>query len=207
MFVVIDSEKRYFSSFLRQLVIFLFFFLMIRRPPISTLTDTLFPYTTLFRSASTAPQVALAAPAAPAAPIVQPAPAVEPTPATPTAPPLTPASPNAAQLATKADQMQVTLKPSEAAEIKLDMRKGATVNYTWSTKGGLVNVDAHGDPYDAPKGFYHGYGKDRQINGKDGVLEAAFDGKHGWFWRNRSKGTVTITLKTDGNYQSIKRVV
>src|SRR3546814_20207224 len=28
----------------------LFFFLMIRRPPRSTLTDTLFPYTTLFRS-------------------------------------------------------------------------------------------------------------------------------------------------------------
>src|SRR3546814_13036200 len=28
-----------------------FFFLMIRRPPISTLTDTLFPYATLFRSA------------------------------------------------------------------------------------------------------------------------------------------------------------
>src|SRR3546814_2539631 len=30
---------------------FLFFFLMIRRPPRSTRTDTLFPYTTLFRSA------------------------------------------------------------------------------------------------------------------------------------------------------------
>src|SRR3546814_16410188 len=29
----------------------LFFFLMIRRPPRSTRTDTLFPYTTLFRSA------------------------------------------------------------------------------------------------------------------------------------------------------------
>src|SRR3546814_13237878 len=29
---------------------YLFFFLMIRRPPISTRTDTLFPYTTLFRS-------------------------------------------------------------------------------------------------------------------------------------------------------------
>src|SRR3546814_551782 len=28
----------------------LFFFFMIRRPPISTRTDTLFPYTTLFRS-------------------------------------------------------------------------------------------------------------------------------------------------------------
>src|SRR3546814_15258631 len=32
------------------LIFFIFFFLMIRRPPRSTLTDTLFPYTTLFRS-------------------------------------------------------------------------------------------------------------------------------------------------------------
>src|SRR3546814_12041070 len=31
-------------------MLFLFFFLMIRRPPRSTRTDTLFPYTTLFRS-------------------------------------------------------------------------------------------------------------------------------------------------------------
>src|SRR3546814_8785810 len=30
--------------------VWLFFFLMIRRPPRSTRTDTLFPYTTLFRS-------------------------------------------------------------------------------------------------------------------------------------------------------------
>src|SRR3546814_17286795 len=34
---------------------FLFFFLMIRRPPRSTRTDTLFPYTTLFRSALPCP--------------------------------------------------------------------------------------------------------------------------------------------------------
>src|SRR3546814_11291936 len=32
------------------LFLFFFFFLMIRRPPRSTRTDTLFPYTTLFRS-------------------------------------------------------------------------------------------------------------------------------------------------------------
>src|SRR3546814_7743783 len=33
----------------------LFFFLMIRRPPRSTRTDTLFPYTTLFRSPTDLP--------------------------------------------------------------------------------------------------------------------------------------------------------
>src|SRR3546814_6888503 len=34
----------------------MFFFLMIRRPPRSTRTDTLFPYTTLFRSLRVAPR-------------------------------------------------------------------------------------------------------------------------------------------------------
>src|SRR3546814_4717042 len=35
---------------LTRYVLSMFFFLMIRRPPRSTRTDTLFPYTTLFRS-------------------------------------------------------------------------------------------------------------------------------------------------------------
>src|SRR3546814_16921968 len=43
----------YFLIIITMLCFFLsilFFFLMIRRPPRSTRTDTLFPYTTLFRS-------------------------------------------------------------------------------------------------------------------------------------------------------------
>src|SRR3546814_17429129 len=39
-----------FISYLHYSSVFCFFFLMIRRPPRSTRTDTLFPYTTLFRS-------------------------------------------------------------------------------------------------------------------------------------------------------------
>src|SRR3546814_20557896 len=38
-------------------VLFVIFFLMIRRPPRSTRTDTLFPYTTLFRSTGRAAPV------------------------------------------------------------------------------------------------------------------------------------------------------
>src|SRR3546814_14989981 len=37
-------------SVVEFIFVFVFFFLMIRRPPRSTRTDTLFPYTTLFRS-------------------------------------------------------------------------------------------------------------------------------------------------------------
>src|SRR3546814_11503476 len=42
----------YFKSGTLICVVCLLFFLMIRRPPRSTRTDTLFPYTTLFRSQS-----------------------------------------------------------------------------------------------------------------------------------------------------------
>src|SRR3546814_19061230 len=38
------------SRCLPSLIMIIFFLLMIRRPPRSTRTDTLFPYTTLFRS-------------------------------------------------------------------------------------------------------------------------------------------------------------
>src|SRR3546814_11912799 len=38
-------------------LVFNFFFLMIRRPPRSTRTDTLFPYTTLFRSVRVSPEL------------------------------------------------------------------------------------------------------------------------------------------------------
>src|SRR3546814_12222594 len=43
-FVFIDCVSHFHISYS------IFFFLMIRRPPRSTRTDTLFPYTTLFRS-------------------------------------------------------------------------------------------------------------------------------------------------------------
>src|SRR3546814_16859393 len=45
------SVGMYVRTCVFVVLILLFFFLMIRRPPRSTRTDTLFPYTTLFRSA------------------------------------------------------------------------------------------------------------------------------------------------------------
>src|SRR3546814_20437766 len=45
------SLRVFVFSVLLFSVVLSFFFLMIRRPPRSTRTDTLFPYTTLFRSA------------------------------------------------------------------------------------------------------------------------------------------------------------
>src|SRR3546814_13530878 len=47
---MVVSIDFYLMSVIVILFVVCFFFLMIRRPPRSTRTDTLFPYTTLFRS-------------------------------------------------------------------------------------------------------------------------------------------------------------
>ncbi|TVT56520.1 MAG: transmembrane anchor protein [Azoarcus sp. PHD] len=119
--------------------------------------------------------------------------------------PVEPTSPEV--LPPRRNTVTVKLKPGEAAEVKLTMRKDASVRFEWTSAGGPVNYDTHGDPFSAPKGFYHGYGKGRNETGISGTLQAAFDGKHGWYWRNRSGAEVTVTLKTDGDYDSIERVL
>ncbi len=106
--------------------------------------------------------------------------------------------------APRTDEMSVTLKPGAAAEVKLEMSKGAKVSYEWVAAGGPVNHDTHGD---SPEVDYHGYSKGQQMERDSGDLTAVFDGKHGWFWRNRGSANVTVTLKTSGAYRSIKRVM
>lgn len=107
----------------------------------------------------------------------------------------------------KNDVTRVTLAPGEGAEVKVTAIKGARVAFAWSVDRGHVNFDTHGDPTSAPRGFYHGYGKGKQSTGQQGELVAAFDGKHGWFWRNRSDEPLTVTLRTEGQYSEVRRVV
>lgn len=102
------------------------------------------------------------------------------------------------------EQRTFRLKPGEAVELKLAMLKGAKVTYQWTTTGGHVNFDTHGDNATTS---YYGYGKGRKVTTDEGELVAAFDGNHGWFWRNRSAGVVTVTLTVRGDYLAIKRMV
>ncbi|MBW8453188.1 MAG: transmembrane anchor protein [Pseudomonas sp.] len=153
--------------------------------------------------------------AAAQAPTPQPTEAIAAVPAAPTTTPAAPAEVIPAPEQSTAPEpvpglqheMSITLSPNQGAEVKLEMKQGAKVNYRWTANGGVVNYDTHGDPYNAPRDFYHGYGKGRSTPEDSGVLEAAFDGKHGWFWRNRTSKPVTVTLRTQGDYISIKRVI
>jgi hypothetical protein len=94
----------------------------------------------------------------------------------------------------------ITLAPGEGKEVKLEMDEGGRATYAWETDRGVVNYDTHADGVGID---YHGYGKGTSVEADEGVLVAAFDGKLGWFWRNRTRESLTVTLRTSGDVQGI----
>lgn len=109
-----------------------------------------------------------------------------------------------AQTAERSDETKVTLRPNEGVEYKLVMAKDAKAEYSWSAAGGKVNYDLHGTP--KAGGKETSYKKAVGVEQDSGTLTAAYDGSHGWFWRNRGSAEVTITLRTKGAYSEIKRI-
>ena len=104
------------------------------------------------------------------------------------------------------DSMSITLQPSEGIEVKMSMRTAEQARYAWTTDGGEVYFNMHGEPPNAPKDYAaHRYGKGTSA-AESGELVAAFDGVHGWFWRNRTEQPITITLQTAGEYLVLKEL-
>jgi hypothetical protein len=103
------------------------------------------------------------------------------------------------------DVTVVPLAPGEGKEVKLEMGKGAKATFEWIVSGGVVNHDTHGDSTGAPKSYIN-YKKGAGVSRDSGELVALMDGSHGWFWRNRTKAPVEITLRTKGQYAKLKRM-
>lgn len=103
----------------------------------------------------------------------------------------------------RADTIRVALGPGEGREVKLVMRRGARATFAWSTDRGVVGYDLHGDALgesDAVRSYRSGAG----AWSDQGTLEAAFDGRHGWFWQNQSDAPLFVTLRTRGAYLDVQ---
>ena len=104
------------------------------------------------------------------------------------------------------DVVEITIEPGQAIEIKLEMKSGSLVQYEWKTIMGGLNYNLHGDGYKGSQQFIS-YKKGRMVPSDSGELKAEFDGYHGWFWRNREKFSVTVSLQTSGDYIQIKQML
>ncbi|BCA79052.1 transmembrane anchor protein [Desulfuromonas sp. AOP6] len=103
------------------------------------------------------------------------------------------------------DSLKLTLAPNEGKEIKLTLNKGERARYVWYTDGGAANFDGHSDSV-KHKINYKSWQKGRSQR-EEGELVAEFDGKHGWFWRNRTSTSMTITLQVEGEHSEIDEVI
>ncbi|WP_109314868.1 hypothetical protein [Pseudovibrio ascidiaceicola] len=112
------------------------------------------------------------------------------------------AQPVAPTPAIKSDQTTIQLDPGQGVEVKLVMKAGKSAAFRWTANGGTLNFDTHGDG----GGRSISYVKGRGVPQDEGQITAAFDGNHGWFWRNRTNSPVTLSLQTRGEYESFKRV-
>ena len=98
------------------------------------------------------------------------------------------------------DEISFTLAPGESAEWKLVMTTEQTAEYRMIVEGGRVNFDLHGHG----SGQSVTYERGRGSIGSEGAILASFDGEHGWFWRNRDKQDVTVTVLLKGEYSALK---
>lgn len=99
------------------------------------------------------------------------------------------------------DTVTFKLEPGAYTEIKLTMTEGDQALYAWTAEGGRINYDLHAHA----DGKSVTYDKGRGKTEGQGEINARFDGDHGWFWRNRDKADVTVTLQLQGAYSGIVR--
>lgn len=97
------------------------------------------------------------------------------------------------------DEVRFDLKPKQTHELKMTMKKGDVAEFQMLVDGGRVNFDLHAHA----GGQNVTYEKGRGSTGSKGKIVAAFDGDHGWFWRNRDKTPLTVILKLRGAYSAI----
>ncbi len=102
----------------------------------------------------------------------------------------------------KNDQITIQLNPGQGTEVKMAMLEGKAAAFRWTANGSVLNYDTHGEG----NGRSISYVKGRGVPQDEGQIVAAFDGNHGWFWRNRTNSPVTLFLQVRGEYESFKRV-
>lgn len=101
------------------------------------------------------------------------------------------------------DEVTFTLTPMEGTEYKLVMAAGSVATYEFVVDGGVINFDAHGEG----EGQSLTYEEGRGVASDSGQLVPPISGTHGWFFRNRGDQDVTVTLRTGGDYQELRKLI
>ena len=100
------------------------------------------------------------------------------------------------------DTIVITIPARGEKEYKLQIAKGAILEYTWKTDKGELFFDFHGEPKGDTTGYFKSFKKDTDSE-SSGSLMTLFEGTHGWYWKNNNPFSVSIILNVKGEYQRL----
>jgi len=103
----------------------------------------------------------------------------------------------------RSDEMTLNLEPHSGQEVKAHMQAGQGYVFEWSSQGGPVKVDMHGEKVNAADGEFTSYWEERELTGGKGSFTAPFAGTHGWYFRNKGDTPVTVKVRTTGFYKDL----
>ena len=113
----------------------------------------------------------------------------------------------AKQLDMRSDTIQIKVPAGKGIEYKFMSLKLGSVKYDWTTsENAIVYIDFHGEVYEEnppEEVFYESYTV-AYSNNMAGTFTAPFKGKHGWYFRNKNKADVTVTLHLIGQYELLE---
>ena len=98
------------------------------------------------------------------------------------------------------DVITVVIPAAKGKEYKFQLKKGATLDYSWTTEKGALFYDFHGEPKGDTSGYFKTFEKDTQSRA-NGSLTTLFEGTHGWYWKNDNAFPVVVKLYVAGDYQ------
>jgi len=109
------------------------------------------------------------------------------------------ATPAAQSKVNEQDSVVITIPAGKGIEYKLAMNEFKKASYEWSTDGGQLYVDLHGEPAGDKTGYFESYSI-ATVSEMKGSFTAPFTGSHGWYWKNKSDKDIQVQLIFSGEY-------
>lgn len=100
------------------------------------------------------------------------------------------------------NQTTVIVPPNKGVEYKFKIVQYGNITYEWKTNGEPLFFDFHGEPKGDTTGYFESYAIATAPEMK-GSMTVPFDGVHGWYWKNNSDHEITVSLKTQGDYEVV----
>jgi hypothetical protein len=99
----------------------------------------------------------------------------------------------------KKDSVVLNVPAGKGIEYKLAMKKHSKSIYEWTTGGGELYVDLHGEPKGDTTGYFESY-VIATVTEMKGSFTTPYEGSHGWYWKNESDNDIKVQLTFSGEY-------